>query len=94
MGHFLYADYKNLSLQNLSGEQFLNDKDVISYITKYEVNGNAVNGLNGEFGSTMQFWLKYVEMIETLLQFHFALKTSNLYVMYHTGSIINNTLNS
>ena len=57
-------------------EQLLNDTDVISCITKYEEAKRR--GLNGEFGSTMQFWLKYVEMVETLQQFHFALNTNNL----------------
>ena len=51
-------------------------KDVISCITKCEVVKRK--GLNGEFGSTMQFWLKYVEMIETLQQLHFAFNKNNL----------------
>ena len=35
-------------------------------------------GFNGEFGSTKQFYLKYVEMVETLQQLHFALNTNSL----------------
>ena len=35
-------------------------------------------GFNGEFGSTKQFCLKYVEMVETLQQLHFALNTNSL----------------
>ena len=50
-------------------EQFLNDTGVISCITKYEEVKRK--GLN-EFGSTTLFWFKYVEIVETLQQFHFA----------------------
>ena len=57
-------------------EQLLNDTDVISCISKYEEVKRK--GLNGEFGSTTQFWLKYVEMVKILQKFHFALNTNNL----------------
>ena len=57
-------------------EQLLNDTNVISCVTKCEEVKRKE--LNGEFGSTTQFWFKYVEMVETLQQFHFALNTNNL----------------
>ena len=83
-------------------EQFLNDTGVISCITKYEEVKRK--GLNEEFGSTTLFWFKYVEIVETLQQFHFALNAVNLcslgkkfchfalqltrYIMHDTGPII------
>lgn len=35
-------------------------------------------GIDGEFGKTPQFWLKYMEMVSKLHQLHFALNTNNL----------------
>ena len=56
-------------------EQFLNDTGVISCITKNQVKRK---GLNEEFGSTTWLWFKYIEMVEILQQFHFALNAINL----------------
>ena len=44
-------------------EQLLNNTDIISCKTKYEEAKRR--GLEREFGSTTQFWLAYVEMVET-----------------------------
>ena len=80
-------------------EQFLNDTGVISCITKYQEVKRK--GLNEEFGSTRWLWFKYVEIAETLQQFHFALNLCSLgktfchfalqltrYIMHDTGPII------
>ena len=63
-------------------EQFLNDTGVIICITKNQEVKRK--GLNEEFGSTTWFWFKYVEMAETLQQFHFALNAINLSLKFQS----------
>ena len=35
------------------------------------------NGLDGDFGKTVQFWKKYILLVDTLHDFHFAIQTNN-----------------
>ena len=35
------------------------------------------NGLDGDFGKTVQFWMNYILLVDTLHDFHFAIQTNN-----------------
>lgn len=57
-------------------KESLRCEEVRKLIIKYQA--MKKKGINGQFGKTPQFWLKYMEMVTKLHQLHFALNTNNL----------------
>ena len=56
--------------------ELINTKIVASFFEKnHEV---KMQKFKGKLGVTAQFWLKYINMIETLYQLQFAVYTNNL----------------
>ena len=53
----------------------LQDVDVQAFFS--EVNASIEKALNGDFGKTTQYWMKYVQLIDRQYILHYAIKTNN-----------------